>query len=73
MLPSLSLAQVKSLEDFDERFPGFGGFLPWFCSRGVNDAGYCMSPADTGSTGITPLPDWASRLPGGEVPQTNRL
>ena len=35
------LSQVSSLEDFDHRYPAFGGFLPWFCSRGVNGDGTC--------------------------------
>lgn len=26
--------KITSLEDFNSRHPAFGGFLPWFCSRG---------------------------------------
>ena len=40
--------KAASLEDFDQRFPGFGGYLPWFCSRGMNDEGYCKGPNDPG-------------------------
>ena len=27
------------MEAFDTAEPGFGGFLPWFCSRGVKKEG----------------------------------
>eukprot|EP00439_Symbiodinium_sp_Y106_P075708 s1308_g15.t1 len=56
--------KVSSMEDFDARFPGFGGYIPWFCSRGINDAGICKSTTDPGTSRMMPLPGWERSLPG---------
>ncbi|CAE7680006.1 RPS3A [Symbiodinium sp. CCMP2592] len=56
--------KVSSMEDFDARFPGFGGYMPWFCSRGINDAGVCKSTTDPGTSRMMPLPGWERSLPG---------
>jgi len=56
--------KVSSMEDFDARFPGFGGYIPWFCSRGINDAGVCKSTTDPGTSRMMPLPGWERSLPG---------
>jgi len=37
--------KVTSMEDFDRRFPAFGGFLPWFCTRGYSN-GKCKGLKD---------------------------
>lgn len=37
--------KVTSMEDFDRRFPAFGGFLPWFCTRGWSN-GKCKGLKD---------------------------
>lgn len=58
--------KVTSLEDFDHRYPAFGGFLPWFCPRGVRPDGSCRGMAeDVGP--IEPATNWQSwqdNLPG---------
>ncbi|CAE7713083.1 nhaD, partial [Symbiodinium sp. CCMP2456] len=55
--------KAKTMEDFDANYPGFGGFLPWFCSRGINKAGHCKTLADPG-TRMTPVSGWERTLPG---------
>ncbi|CAJ1358846.1 unnamed protein product [Effrenium voratum] len=55
--------KVKSLEDFDAEFPAFGGFLPWFCPRGINEQGNCKG-ADETFTSIAPMKAWSNSLPG---------
>eukprot|EP00439_Symbiodinium_sp_Y106_P040706 s363_g5.t1 len=55
--------KAKTMEDFDSNYPGFGGFLPWFCSRGINQAGHCKTLADPG-TKMTPVSGWERTLPG---------
>ncbi|CAE7211853.1 unnamed protein product [Symbiodinium necroappetens] len=55
--------KAKTMEDFDAEFPGFGGFLPWFCSRGINKAGHCKTREDPGAR-MTPLSGWERTLPG---------
>jgi hypothetical protein len=41
--------KLKSYLQFNETFPGFGGFLPWMLTDG--DA-------------IRPTDDWVNRVPG---------
>ncbi|CAE7843449.1 BOL3 [Symbiodinium microadriaticum] len=55
--------KARTMEDFDARFPGFGGFMPWFCSRGINEAGYCKTLTEPGAR-MTPVSGWEKRLPG---------
>eukprot|EP00439_Symbiodinium_sp_Y106_P046281 s310_g5.t3 len=55
--------KAKTMEDFDAHFPGFGGFLPWFCTRGINKAGHCKTLDDPGAR-MTPLSGWERTLPG---------
>mmetsp|Transcript_67977 Transcript_67977/g.126958 ORF Transcript_67977/g.126958 Transcript_67977/m.126958 type:complete len:558 (-) Transcript_67977:36-1709(-) len=58
--------KIDSYETFDATYPGFGGYLPWMCSRGSKSlAGgkqVCRDsndePADP-----TPTPDWTDRVP----------
>ncbi|CAK8997317.1 unnamed protein product [Durusdinium trenchii] len=52
--------KVSSMEDFDRRFPACGGFLPWFCSRGISN-GSCKGLNET-FTFIEPKVDSASVL-----------
>lgn len=65
--------KVTSMESFDTQFPGFGGFLPWFCSRGakvyqvVRDGTmkterFCRDLGD--APGLpAPTSDWMDRVP----------
>eukprot|EP00930_Biecheleria_cincta_P034732 TRINITY_DN23967_c0_g1_i1.p1 TRINITY_DN23967_c0_g1~~TRINITY_DN23967_c0_g1_i1.p1 ORF type:complete len:666 (+),score=135.99 TRINITY_DN23967_c0_g1_i1:125-1999(+) len=58
--------KVASLEDFDRRYPAFGGFLPWFCPRGARADGSCRGIAEDAG-GIEPATNWQSwqdNLPG---------
>ena len=55
--------KARTMEDFDARFPGFGGFMPWFCSRGINEAGYCKTLTEPGAR-MMPVSGWEKRLPG---------
>lgn len=63
--------KVSSMEDFDRRYPGYGGFLPWICPRGAN--GDVMSGAPYGcrlqglnqeAGPVEPASGWLARLPG---------
>lgn len=44
--------KIDSYRDFDERYPGFGGFLPWFRIDGP-----------PGRRKMEPLSDWKDRIP----------
>lgn len=58
--------KVKTMEDFDKAEPGYGGFLPWFCSRGAIERGrvrQCRSLQDEAST-LAPTNDFFNKVPG---------
>eukprot|EP00930_Biecheleria_cincta_P072451 TRINITY_DN5984_c0_g3_i1.p1 TRINITY_DN5984_c0_g3~~TRINITY_DN5984_c0_g3_i1.p1 ORF type:complete len:704 (+),score=123.98 TRINITY_DN5984_c0_g3_i1:51-2162(+) len=58
--------KVKMFEDFDASFPAFGGYLPWFCSRGSknNSDGKPMCRNEQDPPGpLAPTPDWTHSLP----------
>lgn len=58
--------KVTSLEDFDRRYPAFGGFLPWFCPRGARQDGTCRGSSEDAGP-IEPATNWQSwtdNLPG---------
>jgi len=57
--------KVSSMEGFDAAEPGFGGFLPWFCSRGVKlgPDRRCLTPQEeAGIVGATS--DFLGKVPG---------
>ncbi|CAE8596147.1 unnamed protein product [Polarella glacialis] len=60
--------KVSSLEAFDASHPGFGGFLPWFCSRGATNttpgAAYSCRGLDQEAGPIVPTSGWVSEVPG---------
>jgi len=54
--------KVSSLEDFDRRFPAFGGYLPWFCSRGYSQkTGNCKG-LDESFSYIEPKTDPSEKI-----------
>lgn len=54
--------KVSSLEDFDRRFPAFGGFLPWFCTRGYSQkTGQCKG-LDESFSYIEPKTDPSEKI-----------
>lgn len=55
--------KIAALEDFNARYPGFGGFLPWFCPRGVKANGQCRDMGDVVGP-MEPASDWQNKLPG---------
>lgn len=58
--------KVKMFEDFDASFPAFGGYLPWFCSRGAKNTsdGKTMCRTEQDPPGpLAPTADWTHRLP----------
>jgi len=57
--------KVVTLEEFDKRYPAFGGFLPWFCSRGArNDADRTCRSLEDAAGPLEPVrPSWGDRLP----------
>jgi hypothetical protein len=40
--------KIATYEDFNKRYPGYGGFFPWITSNGSN---------------VGPTPDWVNRVP----------
>lgn len=46
---SVMTTKLQTYLKFNETFPGFGGFLPWFTSSTVE---------------LTPTWDWNNRVPG---------
>mmetsp|Transcript_23573 Transcript_23573/g.42586 ORF Transcript_23573/g.42586 Transcript_23573/m.42586 type:complete len:639 (+) Transcript_23573:53-1969(+) len=55
--------KVSTMEDFDRRYPSFGGFLPWFCARGTFANGACRGLDDP----LGPLEaakGWETSMPG---------
>eukprot|EP00930_Biecheleria_cincta_P072450 TRINITY_DN5984_c0_g1_i1.p1 TRINITY_DN5984_c0_g1~~TRINITY_DN5984_c0_g1_i1.p1 ORF type:complete len:748 (+),score=132.91 TRINITY_DN5984_c0_g1_i1:81-2324(+) len=58
--------KVQMFEDFDASFPAFGGYLPWFCSRGSKSTSdgktACRTEQDPPGP-LAPVSDWTDRLP----------
>jgi len=58
--------KVQMFEDFDASFPAFGGYLPWFCSRGSKSTSdgktACRDEHDPPGP-LAPKSDWTHRLP----------
>jgi len=55
--------KVSTMEDFDRRYPAFGGFLPWFCARGALEDGRCRGLNDPAG-GLEPTYDFHDSMPG---------
>lgn len=57
--------KVSSMEAMDAAEPGFGGFLPWFCSRGVKQGPdrRCLTPQEEAST-LGATNDFVGKVPG---------
>eukprot|EP00931_Biecheleriopsis_adriatica_P103175 TRINITY_DN78043_c0_g1_i1.p1 TRINITY_DN78043_c0_g1~~TRINITY_DN78043_c0_g1_i1.p1 ORF type:complete len:707 (-),score=131.91 TRINITY_DN78043_c0_g1_i1:142-2262(-) len=58
--------KVDAFEEFDATFPAFGGYLPWFCSRGSKPTSDGKTVCRTLNDPPGPLrqtPDWISSLP----------
>eukprot|EP00440_Ansanella_granifera_P008854 gb/GFBE01009595.1/.p1 GENE.gb/GFBE01009595.1/~~gb/GFBE01009595.1/.p1 ORF type:complete len:663 (+),score=130.69 gb/GFBE01009595.1/:2-1990(+) len=54
--------KATSLEHFDSRYPGFGGFLPWFCGRGAKEDKSCRRLQDPAGP-MEPSFDWQDSVP----------
>jgi len=57
--------KVTSMELMDAAEPGYGGFLPWFCSRGATERGArrCLNPQEEASR-LAATNDFLGKVPG---------
>lgn len=57
--------KVTTMEAFDAKYPAYGGFLPWFCSRGSIGLGaeYRCRTIEQEAQLIAPTRDWLESVP----------